>query len=265
MRSVFEVNDPEFDWFLQQVKKHLNLDLTGYKQHRVHRRVNMLLRRHKVESYPEYLKMILEDSKLRDEFLDKMTINVTEFFRNPEKWKELAGYINDLVKGPGRFRAWSAGCSTGEEPYTIAIILEELRAPSRATVLATDLDPWVLEKAKRGVYEERSLVNLDETMRMKYFTRSEDGIYEIKPFVKSRVTFKRHDLILDSYEKGFKLIVCRNVVIYFDEPTKKKIYEKFAEALDAGGYLFVGSTERIFNYRDLGFEMVSPFIYKKRR
>ncbi|MDI3516245.1 MAG: chemotaxis protein methyltransferase CheR [Thermotogota bacterium] len=261
---MFEVNDPEFDWFLQQVKKHLNIDLTGYKQHRVHRRVNMLLRRHNVESYREYLKMILGDQKFRDEFLDKMTINVTEFFRNPEKWRELQDYIKDMVRDFRGFRAWSAGCSTGEEPYTIAMILEELRAPSRASVLATDLDPWVLEKAKRGIYEERSMVNLDEAMRNRYFIKHDDGTYEIKPFVKSRVTFKRHDLILEPYENGFSLIVCRNVVIYFDQPTKDKIYRKFVEALNTGGYLFVGSTERIFNYRELGLEMVSPFIYRKR-
>ena len=150
---MFEVNDPEFHWFLQEVKKKLGIDLTGYKQHRVHRRVGILMKRHSVESYGEYLKMITSDPTLRDEFLDKMTINVTEFFRNPEKWQELKErFLPEIIreKGTRNLKMWSAGCSTGEEPYTMAIILVELRIPETVRVLATDIDPWVLEKARKG-------------------------------------------------------------------------------------------------------------------
>ena len=263
---MFEVNDPEFHWFLQEVKKKLGIDLTGYKQHRVHRRVGILMKRHSVESYREYLKMITSDPALRDEFLDKMTINVTEFFRNPEKWQELRErFLPEIIKEKGtrNLKMWSAGCSTGEEPYTMAIILVEFRIPETVRVLATDIDPWVLEKARKGVYTKRSLVNLTPDMVSKYFIRHDEDQYEVKPFLKERVIFRRHDLVQDPYDRNLDLIVCRNVLIYFDEPTKKRIYEKFADSLRAGGIIFVGSTERILNANELGLRMVSPFIYRK--
>lgn len=254
----------QFEWFVEKVKETMGLDLSGYKPERMKRRIEMLIRKYNCKSYKEYFELISKDNKKRDEFLDKLTINVTEFFRNPEKWEELKKvFLPQLLQESGsKFQAWSAGCSSGEEPYSLAILLEELKAPPTAKVLATDIDIGVLTRAQIGEYEERSMVSTPPEYIQKYFI-VRDGKYIVKPNVKARVQFKRHNLLQDPFEKGFDLILCRNVVIYFEMEAKEELYRKFAESLRVGGLLFVGNTERIFNYRNLGLEVASPFIYKK--
>lgn len=254
----------EFEWFVQKVKDTMGLDLSGYKPERMKRRIEMLIRKYSCKSYKEYLDLILKDPKKKDEFLDKLTINVTEFFRNPEKWQELKEkFLPELLKESGpRFRAWSAGCSSGEEPYSLAILLEELKAPPTAKILATDIDIGVLTKAQIGEYDERSMASTPSEYIQKYFI-VRDGRYIVKPNVKARVQFKRHNLLQDPFEKGFDLIMCRNVVIYFEMEAKDQLYRKFSESLRTGGILFVGNTERIFNYKAIGLEVASPFIYRK--
>ncbi len=254
----------DFEWFIKEVKKKFNLDLTGYKPQRVKRRIEILIRKWGKRSYKEYLDLITKDEKAQKEFLDRLTINVTEFFRNPEKWEELRKkYLPELLKESGsKFKAWSAGCSSGEEPYSLAILLEELNAPRGAKVIATDIDINVLSKARQGVYEERSLASTPKEYINKYF-EFKNGLYYVKPNVKARVTFKRHNLLQDPFDKNYDLILCRNVVIYFEMKTKEELYRKFSESLRPGGMIFVGSTERIFNYRKIGLEIVSPFFYRK--
>lgn len=258
-------DDKEYVWLLDNIAKHFQLDLRGYKQHRVRRRIDMIMRKYSYKSYKDYFKDLKMSNKLWDEFLDKLTINVTEFFRNPEKWDYLKKKIlPEILKKSGtKTKIWSAGCSTGEEPYTHAILLEELKAPKNIKVLATDLDKFVIEKAKKGIYNERSLVNIPEDIRKKYFRKIDKDKYEILSFVKMRVTFKQHNLLMDSFEKNVDLISCRNVVIYFDMDAKNELYKNFANSLKKGGILFVGSTERIFNYRSLGLEVIEPFFYQK--
>ncbi|ANQ53913.1 chemotaxis protein CheR [Thermosipho affectus] len=260
-----EFSMEEFQWFLEQVKKQFNFDLTGYKPHRVKRRIEMLIKKYRLKSYKDYYNLILKDEKKKEEFFDRMTINVTEFFRNPEKWWELRDkFLPQLLKESGtKFKAWSAGCSTGEEPYSLAILLEELRAPSTAKIHATDIDIGVLTKARMGEYEERSFVSTPPQYLKKYFDLTSKGTYKVKDIVKKRILFKRHNLLQDRFETGYDLILCRNVVIYFELETKMELYEKFAKSLRPGGLLFIGNTERIFNYRQLGFEVASPFIYRK--
>ncbi|MFN3691951.1 MAG: CheR family methyltransferase [Fervidobacterium sp.] len=254
----------EFEWFVKKIKESLNLDLTGYKPERMKRRIEMLIRKYNLKSYKDYYDAIMKDAKKKDEFLDKLTINVTEFFRNPEKWLELRDkFLPELLKESGqRFKAWSAGCSSGEEPYTIAILLEELKAPPSVKVLATDIDIGVLTRAQIGEYDERSMASTPHEYIQKYFI-VKDGKYIVKPNVKARVHFKKHNLLQDPFDKGFDLITCRNVVIYFEMEAKDQLYKNFSESLRTGGLLFVGNTERIFNYRNIGLEVASPFIYRK--
>jgi chemotaxis protein methyltransferase CheR len=258
-------NDDDYEWLLENIARHFQLDLRGYKQHRVRRRIDMIMRKYSYSDYKAYFHDLTRDGKLWDEFLDKLTINVTEFFRNPEKWSYLKKEIlPKLLKESGsRTKIWSAGCSTGEEPYTHAILLEELNAPKSIKILATDLDKFVIEKAKKGIYTERSLVNVPEDIRKKYFRKVDSNNYEVLSFVKNRVVFKQHNLLMDPFEKDFDLISCRNVVIYFDMEAKNKLYKNFAKSLRKGGVLFVGSTERIFNYKSLGLEVLEPFFYQK--
>jgi len=239
-----KVNDPEFDWFVSEVKKKIDLDLTGYKPHRVKRRTDILLRKHNVDNYRDYMKMIMSDEKLKEEFLDKLTINVTEFFRNPEKWATLQKkYLPEMIKKVGpRIKIWSAGCSSGEEPYTWAVILEELRA-NQAKITASDIDSGVLAKARKGIYEKRSFENTSDEIIKKYF--------------------KKHNMLQENFDSDLDFISCRNVVIYFEMETKNVLYKNFVKALKPGGILFVGSTERIFNYRQIGLKVIEPFFYQK--
>lgn len=260
-----EKPDPQFLWFVEEVKKKFNLDLSGYKAHRVKRRTDILLRKYNVLNYQDYMKMILVDEKKKDEFLDKLTINVTEFFRNVEKWDSLKKtYLPQLLKtGIGRIRIWSAGCSSGEEPYSMAVLLEELHAPSTAAVSASDIDVGVLAKAKLGIYEERAFVSTPEEYIRKYFKKIAEDSFEILPVIRNRVVFKKHNMLQDAFEKNLDMIICRNVVIYFEMETKNALYQRFVDSLRPGGFLFVGSTERIFNYRALNLKVVEPFIYQK--
>ncbi len=262
--DVQELPWDQFEWFVEKIKESMGLDLSGYKPERMKRRIEMLIRKYNCKSYKEYFEIIIKDNKKKDEFLDKLTINVTEFFRNPEKWEELKKvFLPQLLKESGaKFRAWSAGCSSGEEPYSLAILLEELKAPTSAKVLATDIDMGVLTRAQIGEYEERSMVSTPQEYIQKYFI-VRDGRYIVKPNVKARVQFKRHNMLQDPFERGFDIIMCRNVVIYFEMEAKEELYKKFVQSLRVGGILFVGNTERIFNYRNIGLEVASPFIYRK--
>ncbi|MGY4687388.1 CheR family methyltransferase [Petrotoga sp. DB-2] len=258
-------DDEDYKLFLKKLVTHFNLDLSGYKQHRVRRRTDILLKKYGINSYSEYLELLQKNKDKWQEFLDKLTINVTEFFRNPEKWEYLKQeIIPELIKNhKPRLKFWSAGCSTGEEPYTLAIILNELGISSKSTIIASDFDDGALQQAKRGIYNEKSLINLNDEYIKKYFKKTEEGKYEIKDFIKNNVTFNKMNLLFDEFEKNFDLIICRNVVIYFDNDAKEKLYKKFYDALNPGGVLFVGSTERIFNHKAFGFTSIAPFFYKK--
>lgn len=263
-QSSGELPMEDFQWFVREVHRHFGLDLSGYKPHRMKRRIEILIRKYRLSSYQEYLRLLLTNSSVKEEFLDKITINVTEFFRNPEKWWELRDkYLPELLSfSRSRFKAWSAGCASGEEPYSLAILLEELNAPAGAYVLATDIDDKALQEAKNGVYESRSMISTPKAYVDRYF-EIVDGMYKIKDFVKKRVTFQKHNMLQDPFPQGLDLIVCRNVVIYFEENAKAQLYQNFAKALRLGGILFVGSTERIFNHTEIGLKIVSPFFYRR--
>jgi chemotaxis protein methyltransferase CheR len=254
----------DFQWFVREVNRYFGLDLSGYKPHRVKRRIEILIRKYKLNSFQEYLRFLLANEQAKEEFLDKLTINVTEFFRNPEKWWELRDrHLPGLLNASrGHFKAWSAGCASGEEPYSLAILLEELRAPSSASILATDLDERALEEARSGIYEARSMVSTPKSYLDKYFDLL-DGTYKIKENAKKRVLFRKHNMLQDPFPESVDLIICRNVVIYFEPEAKDKLYRNFAKSLKLGGILFVGSTERIFNYAELNLKVISPFFYQR--
>ena len=134
-----------------------------------------------------------------------------------------------------------------------------------ASILAADLDKFVLAKAQEGIYEERSTINMTTELKDRYFTKLADGKLQVKQLLKSRIKFKQLNLLTDPFEKNFDLIICRNVVIYFDNDAKEGLYKKFAEALRPNGVIFVGSTERIFNYREIGLKTIAPFFYQKEK
>ncbi|MDR1580606.1 MAG: protein-glutamate O-methyltransferase CheR [Synergistaceae bacterium] len=256
---------PEYDVFKKKMRELTNIDLDAYKP-QIHRRIHQLMQRWGMKSYDEYYKTIAANPDKLREFLDYLTINVTEFFRNSEKWWELKDRIIPQMYhelGHQRIRLWSAACSTGEEPYSLAILASECHVASPKPVLAVDIDNGVLAKAAEGVYAKRSILNAPKEWMEKYFTEVDANTVKVKKELKDKVKFKHMDLIKDKFESGFDIILCRNVVIYFGADTKAALYKKFLAALRPGGYLMTGATEQIFDYKTLGFESAGPFLYRR--
>lgn len=253
----------DMDYFEKWVLKEFNINLSAYKSNQLHRRINSLMSRVGANSIEEYIELLKRDPAQKQKFLDFITINVSEFFRNPEIFSELKEKLkSELLKNSTSLKIWSAACSIGAEPYSIAMYLDEISPMGRHKIIATDIDNTILDRARIGEYVASEIKNIKKEYLGKYFTEKGDK-YIISPKIKSIVTFKKHDLILESYDKDFDLIVCRNVVIYFNQDIKDQIYKKFSQSLKKGGLLFVGATESIYNYRDYGFEKASTFIYRK--
>ncbi len=230
------------------------------------------------EDYYLYLKLGNENAK--KELLnlyDVITTNETSFFRNPQQFDALREIIvkEYLKNGKGPsfgLRIWSAACSTGEEPYTIAIVLLEIQERTKVdlpfSILATDLSPKVLESAKRGVYSEYSLRNVNGALREKYFTLTEEKNYKLKEEVKKYVRFEFMNLMdLEAYKafRNMDIIFCRNVLIYFDERAKRRVLENLFKCLKPGGFLILGYSETL-NQQRFGFRPIlfpGTLIYQK--
>lgn len=253
----------DLKYFEQWVLKEFNINLAAYKSNQLHRRILSLMSRVGVSSPEEYIALLKKDANQRQKFLDFITINVSEFFRNPEIFDEFKERLKvELLKDSKTLNIWSAACSIGAEPYSIGMLLNDLTPSARPRILATDIDSTILEKAGKGEYVYSEIKNVKKQYIDKYF-RIDGDKYYIDSKIKNMVTFKKHDLILDSFERDFDVIVCRNVVIYFNQDVKEEIYKKFSNSLKKGGLLFVGATESIYNYREFGFEKASTFIYRK--
>jgi chemotaxis protein methyltransferase CheR len=197
-----------------------------------------------------------------------VTINVSEFFRDTERFAELERHVlPELLANAGTrgLSVWSAGCSMGAEPYSLAILLRELGPGRHHQVLATDIDQTILARAEAGAgYTAADLRNVGAECIERWFGRQPDGRYRVGPAPRALVTFRQHDLLRDAYPSGpFDLIACRNVVIYFTDAAKERIYAEFVRALRPGGVLFVGGTEAILRPQGLDLQMLGPGFYRK--
>ena len=254
----------DYERFIESIKRKTGIDLALYKEAQMKRRLTSLYEKKGYKSFVDFFNALDKDRDLLYEFLDRMTINVSEFYRNGKRWEVLQNKIfPKLLQDNKRLKIWSAACSTGEEPYSLAMVLSNYVPLSQVNILATDLDENVIQKAKLGLYPERSLAEVPKDIQAKYF-KHEGGFYKVAEEIKKTVTFKKHNLLKDNYESNFDLIVCRNVMIYFTEEAKDQIYENFSKALRPGGILFVGSTEQIFNPSRYGFEVEDTFFYRKK-
>ena len=214
-----------FEEFHKWIHRELGINLSAYKPEQLHRRIKSLMSRIGVETLEEYTQLIKRDEEQKQRFLDFITINVTEFFRNPELFNELEEVLaKEILPKNNNLKIWSAACSIGCEPYTLAIILDRISKGRNHKILATDIDNTILTKAKNGEYTQSEIKNVKDQDLRNYFTQN-DNKYYINDKIKSMVTLKKHDLILGNYEKDFDLIVCRNVVIYFNNDVKNEIYK----------------------------------------
>ncbi|MDQ0299439.1 chemotaxis protein methyltransferase CheR [Salibacterium salarium] len=260
--SGYSQND--YHHFIKEVKKKTGIDLALYKEAQMKRRLMSFYEKRGFTSFQDFFQNGLnKDEDILAEFLERMTINVSEFYRNPKRWDVLSEQIIPRLKqNSNHLKIWSAACSTGEEPYTLSMILMEKFGENRHTILATDIDEVILKRARSGLYSDRALKELSSEVINRYFIREDPG-YRVRDKVKNTVTYRKHNLLADTYDTGFDLIICRNVLIYFTEEAKQEIYLKFNRALKVGGILFVGSTEQIFNPARYGFEAEDTFFYKK--
>ena len=251
-----------YSFFVDKWKKITGVDLALYKEAQMKRRLTSLYEKKGYGDFREFALALEKNEALLQETLDRMTINVSEFYRNYKRWEVLEKTILPLLKPAKTLKVWSAACSTGEEPYTLSMILSRQKGLTDYQIIATDIDDKVLQKAKEGVYQERSLQEVPKEMKELYFTQ-DGNRFKVKDEIRKNIRFQKHNLLADPYEKDFDIIVCRNVLIYFTEEAKEKIYHKFSGSLKNKGVLFVGSTEQIFNPEKYGFQSTDTFFYQK--
>lgn len=256
----------DYESFKSAVLKITGIDLNSYKEKQMRRRIDTLIKKHKINGYEEFIKAIKSDKKLFEEFINYLTINVSEFYRNTDQWELLDKvFIPEMLNRFGKsLKIWSAACSTGDEPYSLVMALSRHLPLSQIKIIATDLDKQVIAHAKNGLYGEKSIVNVPADLKSKYFKKIGSS-YQISDEIKARVEFREHDLLKDSYPDKCHFIICRNVLIYFTEEAKDEVFHKFSKALVPEGILFIGSTEQIMNQGDFGYERRNSFFYQSKK
>ena len=255
--------DRDWELFKRKLKKKTEIDLDLYKEPQMKHRINTLVTRAGYEECVAYFDHAVGSKDEFAAFIECLTIHVSEFFRTPEKFSKLeTDVIPDLLKRSSRLNIWSAGCSIGAEPYSLAIIMKEMTPRTRHRILASDLDVEILTKARHGVYTADEIKSMAPARRRRYFEADGDR-FAVKQELKKMIEFKRHNLLQDKFESGFDLILCRNVGIYFTDEAKDRLYRHFFEALKPGGILFLGATESILNFRRMGFTSFRPFFYQR--
>ncbi|MBN2899315.1 MAG: protein-glutamate O-methyltransferase CheR [Clostridia bacterium] len=252
-----------YENFKSKIFKKTGLDLSLYKERQMKRRIESLIKRNNCDSFEAYFRLLDTDKAVFDEFINYLTINVSEFFRNTNQWEVLkTSVIPELLKTRSTLKVWSAACSTGEEPYTLVMTLSNFFPLNRIKILAVDIDKEAINKAKIGVYSAKSIENVPEEFKKKYF-EPVGNAYKISEEIKKCVEFQHFNLLKDTYPKNYDLIVCRNVMIYFTEEAKDEMYKKFNDALVNDGILFVGSTEQIIVPAKYNFKPLKTFFYQK--
>lgn len=254
----------DYEGFKAAVFKLTSIDLNAYKEQQMKRRIDTLISRNKISGYEDFVKALKADKELFEEFVSYLTINVSEFYRNPEQWELMdKQFIPMLIEKFGKnLKIWSAACSTGDEPYSLVMALSRHLPLNQIKIIATDIDKQILTQAKVGIYNEKSIASVPKDLRDKYFTKIGNS-YQISNEIKSRVDFRQHNLIKDPYPDKCDFIICRNVLIYFTEEAKDDVFRKFCKSLKTGGFLFIGSTEQIMNHREMGYERKNSFYYEK--
>lgn len=246
--------DVGFELLKRAITESTGFNCDQYKEAHFKRRVNVRVRATSSENYGEYLRLLKKDSEEYEYLIKALTINVSEFFRNPETFevieKEVIPFLiksrsDSIIKS---IRIWSAGCATGEEVYSLAILLHRVLGRDfdkyRISIIGTDIDTLSLEKALKGVYRENVLKNVDMSTKENYFVKRSET-YQVSDQLKNMIRFKRHDMISESCTDRFDLIICRNVMIYFKKEVQEQLQLNFHKALNRGGFFVIGKAETL--------------------
>jgi chemotaxis protein methyltransferase CheR len=264
---VISPDEPEFLDLTRKISREAGLSLDAYKDKCLRRRIAVRMRASGVHSFLEYQALLDRDPEEYERLKDAITINVTRFYRNPETWDLVrATLVPEICSvDRGEVRAWSAGCSSGEEPYTLAVLMaEHLDLQGRAdqlklvTVDATDIDRQCLQRARAGRYGREVLADVPAHLVQRYFEDTGNE-YQVAERVRSRVFVRDSDLCSDPPPgRNYQLILCRNVVIYFGRDTQERVFMQFAEALAPGGFLVLGKVESLFGPARDRLTLVNP-------
>ncbi len=267
------ITSNEFEQLRHFLYENYGINLTEKKKTLVMSRLNKVLSERKISSYQDYIDLVKTDPSgdIVSELLNRITTNHTFFFRENQHFEFFRkSVLPELEERYGKdkdLRIWSAGCSTGDEPYTLSILMMEhfmlRREAWDLQVLGTDISRRVLDFGKTGIYDLEAIKELPEKWARTYFHKPENGLVQIRDEIRGNVIFRRFNLMNPfPFKKPFHVIFCRNVMIYFDKKTKRKLTKKFYDALEPGGYLFIGHSESI-DLKDLDFTYVRPAIYRK--
>jgi chemotaxis protein methyltransferase CheR len=256
----------EYNYVKRKIFSLTGVDLNGYKSPQMQRRLDTFLQRSGYSTWQNYFASIATNPAAVGKLRDYLTINVSSFFRDIKKFDYLRETIlPELLSQRPTLRVWSAGCSRGHEPYSLAMILAEATGSYRPhDLLATDLDHSALAWAQAGgPYLADEVASVPSSWLQRYFNLRHDGYY-VTESLRRRITFREHNLLKDLCEQGFDLIVCRNVVIYFTAEAKDQIYSRFYQSLRPGGILFVGGTEIVPQASEIGFEPAGISFYRHK-
>lgn len=246
--------DPGFEALARRIAGQSGLDVGAYKERCLRRRIAVRLRACGVHSYAEYVEFIDRRPEEFDKLLDALTINVTRFFRNPETWEWLGREaLPELIRDrEGRLRIWSAGCASGEEPYTLvmlcAMVLERMRQNGwleRVRVDATDIDRRSIERTAAARYHVRAFSDAPAGVMQRYAVPVDADHVQVSPELRPLVHVRHFDLVRERPERTYDLIVCRNVIIYFDRAAQEQVLQTFADALAPRGILVLGKVETL--------------------
>ena len=226
----------------EKISRARGVSCESYKDKCLKRRIAVRMRARGVHTYADYGKLLDQDAREYQELLDALTINVTKFFRNPETWAALRPYLETLGRTRQEVRVWSAGCASGEEPYTIAVLLLETLGAGRGSIDATDVDRVSLERTRQAVYPEAAFSEMPADLQRRYF-RAGQPVQAVRDLVRVQA----HDLTREPPPRSaYDLIVCRNVVIYFERGAQERLFHTFVRTLSPGGVLLLGKVETLF-------------------
>jgi len=238
----------------QKISQARGVSCESYKDKCLKRRIAVRMRARGVHTYDDYSRLLDQDPREYQELLDALTINVTKFYRNAETWQALRPYLQRLAEQRPSLplRIWSAGCATGEEPYTIAVLLAALSAPG--TIDATDVDRVSLERTAAAAYPDTAFTEMPADLRRRYFAGGRP-----LPAIRDVVRVLPHDLLREAPPRPpYDLIVCRNVVIYFERQAQERLFETFVNALTPGGVLLLGKVETLLGPARERLQLVDP-------
>jgi len=271
--EITDLSDAEIDSLTDAIFKRHGIDFTGYEMKSLKRRVLRILHLHKLSSIHELWAKILKEKDFVHEVVNEISVGLTSMFRDPELWVHLKERIlPSLATKPG-INIWHAGCSSGEEIYTMAIVLKEIGLLSKAKALATDINSDALKTAKEGSFHKIKMIEYTNHYdkynpkgKFSDYYKVEDSYAHMFLTLNQHVTFNQHNLITQPMPKKFDIIFCRNVMIYFDQPTKEKLLQQFHQALNPGGYFIIGFFDSVVSLIDknmFAFEHPNLRIYRK--